>query len=184
MFKKQVYETYYKIIKNFDSFITGLFHESIPDNLKSDLDNYRLFRDDYDIIKTLYQDIFELNSKSMLYIGSIVNLSKRNNPRHFASGINSCNSFRKLTSFKKLEVLDEFVLLKDFINNVSRPMRNRIGHFCAEYDYISGNLIFEDGSSQNYIEFLGQFLCSVKSIWFLLVLVEKVEIDRYRLSSK
>ena len=183
MFKKQVYETYYKIIKNFDSFITGLFHESIPENMKSDLANYRLFRDDYDMIKSLYQDIFELNSKSMFYIGSIVNLSKRNSPCHFASGINSCNKFRKLTSFKKLEVLNEFTLLKDLISNVSRPMRNSIGHFGAEYDYVSGNLIFEDGSSQNYIEFLGQFLWSVKSIWFLLVIVEKIQIDYYRLNS-
>jgi hypothetical protein len=184
MFKKQVYETYYKILMNFDSFIAGLFYENTTKSIRKELMNYRLFRDDFGIVKSLYQDIFELNSKAMLYVGSVINLSKRNNSCDFASGIKSCNKFRKLKSFQKLKVLDEFVLLKKFMGKVSRPMRNSIGHFGAEYDYISGDLVFEDNSIQNYIEFLGQFSWSVKSMWFLLALVEKVEIDRCRLASK
>ena len=67
--------------------------------------------------------------------------------------------------------------MKNFIGKVSRPMRNNIGHFSGEYDYHSGNIVFEDGSNQNYIEFLGSFLWAVKSIWFLLTVIEKAEID-------
>lgn len=181
MFKKQVYGTYLRIIDAFDSFVTGLLYEKMSDEMRAELTEYRLYRTDYDVIKSLYQDLFELNSKSMLYIGAIVNLSKRNDPCSFASGKNSCNSFRKLTSFQKLAVLEELPFLKEFVGKVSRPMRNKIGHFSAEYDYSSGNIIFEDGSTQNYIEFLAGFLWAVRSIWFLLTVIEKAELDNRKL---
>ncbi len=88
--------------------------------------------------------------------------------------------FKKMPAYDKMFVLDELPKLKNFINNVQRPLRNDIGHFNVRYDFRKGVLAYDDGTEQNYINFLKFVLDAVRSLWFVIVLTEKIELDLRR----
>ncbi len=107
-------------------------------------------------------------------------LSIRNDPCHFSNGDRSFNKFKKRPAFQRLQILSEAPRLNTLLSAVSRPMRNTIGHFSADYDCRSGDLQYDDGININYIVFLGQFFTAVKALWFMLIFVEKMDIDWHR----
>lgn len=180
-FRTKCLSAFLRVLSHFDAFIVGLLYNEMPNDLKLKIDDYRIFRDDYSIVKTLYQDLFELTSQFLIFFGGIVNLSTRNDPGHYFTGIRSLNAFKRKTAFERFQILSEVPKLARLIGGVSRPMRNSIGHFSADYEPCTGNLRYDDGNQQNYIVFLGDFFSAVKSLWFILVFVEKVDIDMIRL---
>jgi hypothetical protein len=170
-----------RVLSHFDAFIVGLLFNEMPQHLKQQISDYRVFRDDYSVVKVLYQDLFELTSQLMIFLGAIVNLSTRNDAWHYVTGAQSYNAFKKKPAFERLQILSELPKLSNILGAVSRPMRNSIGHFSADYEPCSGNLRYDDGSHENYIVFLGEFYSAVKALWFMMVFVEKSDIDMMRL---
>lgn len=176
-FRSRVLTTFIRVLINFDAFITGLLVADMPESMKSRIDDFRIFRTDYDIVKALYQDLFELTSQATLFFGPIVNLAKRQSPWKYVTGVDSHTKFRKLPAFERFKILDEMPWLKQTLGTVSRPMRNCIGHFSAEYETFTGNLRYDDGSSKNYIIFLGELADAVKALRIVLAVVEKIDLD-------
>ncbi len=180
-YRNKVLGCYYRTLQNFDSYIAGIVYDYMPDDIKPNLEDYRVFRDDYELVKSLYVDIFKCVSMMLFYLGSIVNLSQRNTSYNFFNGINNAKNFRKGKAYDKLKILDELPALKKLIEKVSRPMRNDIGHFNASYNFREGVLTYEDGSKTNYIIFLNHLLSAVKAMWFLISINEKIDLDMVRL---
>jgi len=179
-FRSKILGTFLRVFDHFDAFIVGLLYEEMPPSLQERIDEYRIFRDDYLVIKALYQDIFELTSQLTVFLGAIINLSIRNDSCLFSNGDRSFNRFKRRTAFERLQILSEVPRLNTLLSAVSRPMRNTIGHFSAYYDCRSGDLQYDDGTNINYIVFLGQFFTAVKALWFMLIFVEKMDIDWQR----
>ena len=180
-FRTKGLSAFLRVLSHFDAFIVGLLYNEMPNSLKLQIDDYRIFRDDYSVVKALYHDLFELISQFLIFFGAIVNLSARNDPWHYVTGVRSFNAFKRKRAFERFQILSEVPKLSFLLGSVSRPMRNLIGHFSADYDPCTGNLRYDDGSQQNYILFLGDFYAAVKALWFILVFIEKSDLDMIRL---
>jgi len=180
-FRTRVLSTMLRVLSHFDAFIAGLLYNEMPDALKAKIGEYRIFRDDYSTVKALFQDLFEITSQLLIFFGAIVNLSLRNDPWQYANGASTFNSFKKQVAFERFKILSEAPKLLGIVGAINRPMRNSIGHFSADYDPKTGNLRYDDGSEENYLVFLGEFLTAVKAHWFTLIVVEKMDIDMNRL---
>jgi len=179
-FKLKVFETHLRAIENYYAYIPGLAYEYFSSAAKKDINNYRVYRDDFNLIKSLYLDIFELLSRMLFYIGCIVNLSIRDDYQMYYTGMIKAKKFKKLPAYDRMFVLKELPKLEKFINNVQHPLRNNIGHFNVRYDFRKGVLAYDDGTEQNYIIFLKFVLDAVRSLWFVIVLTEKIELDLRR----
>lgn len=180
-FRAKALTSFLRVLSQFDAFAVGLLYNEMPRALQDDIDSYRVFRDDYGVVKGLYQDLFELTSQLLVFLGNIYNLSVRGDAGQYFTGETTTKKFIKQTAFKRFKILPEFPVASSLLGKVSRPMRNSIGHFSADYEPCSGNLRYDDGSHQNYIAFLGDFHAAVKSLWFILVFIESVDIDMLRL---
>jgi len=180
-FRTKALSAFLRVLEHFDAFTVGLLFEEMPQALQGQIDDYRIFRDDYAVVKVMYQDLFELTSQLLIFLGAIVNLSKRGAPWHYASGDCSRKAFSKKTAFERFKMLSELPKLSGLLGRMSRPMRNSIGHFSADYEPCTGNLRYDDGSQLNYIVFLHEFLAAVRSLSFILTVVEKADIDMSRL---
>jgi hypothetical protein len=183
-FRSKVLTTFSRVLKNFDAFIVGLLVDEMPTHLRASIDEFRIYRDDYHVVKSLYQDLFELTSQALVFLGAFINLSKRGDPWHYVTGIKSYKAFKKCKAFKRFNILVETPRLASLLGAVSRPMRNTIGHFSADYDPCSGRITYDDGATINYLEFLAQFYAAVKALWIILIVVEKVDLDTSRLLGK
>lgn len=186
VFRTKVFAVYRRLVDSFDTVMLGMLFESSPAAFKDHVSDYRLFRADYDTVKSLYVDIFELISQVTLFLNAVVNLSVRSNAEHFASIQDNGRTltaatfaqFRRYKAYQRLQTLHELPNLHAFVDDVSRPMRNDIGHFSAHYDYRSGDIVYDDGARTSYIEFSGSFLSAARAVSLLLAVVEKLEIDR------
>jgi len=181
-FRLKALSSFLRVLSHFDAFVVGLLFNEMPKKMQDDIDSYRIFRDDYAFVKGLYQDLFELTSQLLIFLGNIVNLSVRGNAEHYYTGETTTKKFIQQSAFNRFKILPEFPVVSTLLGNVSRPMRNSIGHFSADYEPCTGNLRYDDGSNQNYIAFLGDFYSAVKSLWFILIFIEKTDVDMVRLS--
>jgi hypothetical protein len=172
--------TFLRVLSHFDAFIVGLLFNEMPDTLKAQIDDYRIFRDDYSVVKAFYQDLFELTSQLLIFLGAVINLSTRGTPWQYVTGVKSLNAFKKKPAFERFKILSELPKLSSLVGGVSRPMRNSIGHFSADYRPCTGQLQYDDGTAKNYIVFLGELFAAVKSLWFILIVIEKTDIDMTR----
>ena len=183
-FRLKALSSFLRVLSHFDAFVVGLLFHEMPDKMRDDIGSYRIFRDDYAFVKSLYQDLFELTSQLLIFLGNILNLSIRGDADRYSTGETTTKKFIKQTACNRFKILPELPLVSTLLGNVSRPMRNSIGHFSADYEPCTGNLRYDDGSHQNYIAFLGDFYSAVKSLWFILVFVEKTDVDMHRLNLK
>ena len=179
-FRFRVLTVLTRVLKNFDAFVAGLLIQEMPAALQERIDEFRIYRDDWNVVKSLYQDLFELVSQALLFFGAVINLSKRGDPWHYVIGINSYKQFKKAKAYERLKILEETPRIARVLGAVSRPMRNTIGHFAAEYEPCTGNIRYEDGSTLNYLAFLGEFFVAVKALWMILAMVEKFDLDMCR----
>jgi len=181
-FRRQVVETTAKCFSKFDALVPALAYEHFTKEWAKRLDDFQIFRDDFDELKSLYVDVFELASRSLVYTGGISNLANRGSVTQWLDG-----KHRELTPFLKARAVDrEFVLnelprLKALYDSIKRHTRNDIGHFKMYYDFATCCLIDEKGGKENFILFLQDFLCAVRLTAYLVTLAEKVTLYRERL---
>jgi len=185
LFKHKILDLYVRVFDDIHSYFPGQIYEFMNEDTKRRISDFRLYRNDFDLIKSQYVDIFEMSSKLLFYLGSILNISVRNEPTLYSNLKKiSPKKFKKDRTFNKLFVLNELPELKKILLKLDRPLRNSLGHFNASYDYLDGNLIYEDGKKENYILFLNDMLNAIKVIWYMMKIIEKVEIDLIRLGIK
>jgi hypothetical protein len=170
-----------RVLEHFDAFIVGLLYNEMPTALKAHIDDFRVFRDDFSVVKALYQDLFELTSQLLVFLGAVINLSARGAPWEYVTGVKSFDAFKKKTAFERFKILSEVPKLSGLVGGVSRPMRNSIGHFSADYQPCTGHLQYDNGTELNYIVFVGELFAAVKALWFTLIVIEKADIDMTRL---
>lgn len=139
-----------------------------------ELSEYRVMRDDFDVLKVRYQDIFELGSRTLAFTGRVANIAYRNDPRTYADGQGRTlhKALNNTTSYDREPWLADFPVAKRLFDAMKRNTRNDIGHRLVRYDFNAGNLVYDDGGTENYLLFLVDYLHAVRLTHYLLDVFE------------
>ena len=159
--RRAVIDTLIRSLLRSDALVPGMWVEALPE---ATLDEYRTQRADYDDVKTRFQEIFELGSRSLVLPASLANIVHRGDARHYTDGKRF--SLRKALNLKaatREAWLEELPALKEVFDDRARVTRNLIGHRLVSYDFKDAVLIDNDGNRYNYLRFLRDYLSAVRS---------------------
>lgn len=133
------------------------------------LEEYRVMRDDFDTVKTRYQDMFELGSRSLVFTATIANIAIRGDARIFADGDQRTlnKALNGTTAAIRESWLSDLPAAKNLYDNMQRHMRNHIGHRLVRYDFVTGTVVDEDGTRDSYLLFLNDYLHAVRLSHYL-----------------
>lgn len=147
------------------------------------IDDFRLFRDEFPLLRDIYISIFEACHKTLKYIVALLNILNRGGHNKFPDGFpKNLNKFSKLVNAKKYEYIKELKIWHDRWNRIlNRNLRNSIGHLSVRHDLPSGNLILKDGKIVPYLRFVVQCLNMVHP---LLLCCNAIKTYRIGLSLK
>lgn len=175
LIRQRVIGTVFRLFDAYDAVLAGLIFESFTEDAKSKEAEFRLYRDDFDQLKALYLDVFEGMNHMVLYVGMLLNLSKRSDVRAWANGRKQSYSKAKDTTAETREfVLDELPACKALVGRANRSLRNDIGHYSVHLDIGTGRLVLADGSTKNLLEFHQDLLYVARLAYVLVVFVEKI----------
>jgi hypothetical protein len=168
--RRGILDTLVRSLEVNDALVPGLWLEAIPG---LDLDLYRIQRADFDDVKTRYQEIFELGSRTLVVPASLANIARRGDPREYADGKRrSLPEALRTTAQTRESWLGDLPAAKALYDDSARKTRNLIGHRLVSYDYERAALIDDKGLAHNYLLFLRDYLGAVRSCSYLLDVVE------------
>jgi len=172
--RRRIYESVVNALSLVDTLMPAMAWERV-DEERFKVDDYLVMRDDFDQLKGVYQDLFELGSRSIAYVSSILNLVIRGDPRQFSNG-RRCSLTRALraTANQREFILDELPQAKPLYDQIDRHTRNDIGHRLVSFDFATQTLVDNKGRQTNYLLFLEDFLEAVRFSSYLLGVAEKV----------
>ncbi len=153
-----------------------------------EVDAFQVMRDDFDQLKAIYQDIFELASRTLIYLGAVLNLAHRGDPELYVLRDRQGNrqekhrsliqALDKTTSFEREAILEELPHAGILFGAIDRHMRNAIGHRLISYDFATQTLIDDAGERRNYLLFLEDYLQSVRLTNYLMAVTEKLTLEQ------
>lgn len=176
--RRQVVETAFAVLDRVDALLPGLAWEHLTVTPRPSEDEFRIVRDDFNELRSLYVDIFEVASRTLAYVGAVVNLSRRKAPTAWSS--KSTAEIRGMLGRKASErefILDDLPMGRQFYDGLKRHSRNEFGHYNVEYDFSSGELVGKGGRRTNYLLFLVDYLAAARLTAYLLSVVEKLSLD-------
>jgi hypothetical protein len=158
------------VLGDIEPLISGLCAEA--PNGSGGVEDYRVMRDDFDVLKSRYQDVFELGSRSLAFMSQVVNIAKRGDPRSHADGKKlTLGQAMALKAYAREPWLVDFPMARRLYDPVRRNIRNKIGHRSVRYDFERGVLVYDDGIEENYLRFLIDYLHLVRLSHYLLEVV-------------
>jgi hypothetical protein len=182
-FRVKVVETALRCFDAFDAVIPPMTFEMFSTEWQGRVDEFRLFRDDFDRLKAIYVDAFELSSRALAYVGTVVNLAKRGDCRKWSNAGSkgwakgekrSVKDVLKMKAFERQFILSELPAASALYDAVDRHTRNDIGHYNVYYDFKSGCLIDEQGTQENFLLFLRDYLGVVRATSYLMSIVGSI----------
>jgi predicted RNA-binding Zn-ribbon protein involved in translation (DUF1610 family) len=168
--RRGVLDTLIASLEANDALVPGLCLEAAPE-LK--LDEFRIQRADFDEIKSRYQDLFELASRTLVVPAAFANIAHRGDARQFCDGVRRSpkEALRAKASHREAW-LAELPAAKRLYDGSARTTRNLIGHRLVSYDYARASLIDDKGRAHNYLTFLRDYLGAVRAAAYMLDVVE------------
>lgn len=144
----------------------GLLCDLLPDEHQPKIDQLRLFRDEYKLLRDMYIQSFETAHKSLRWVLGAVNADARGDPNRFfpptgmdqkkaARPPRDLDAFSRLTSAEKREWLAIFPAWSDPWDTLfDRHLRNDIGHASARHDLPTGTILRDGRPSLPYTRFV------------------------------
>lgn len=171
--RNKIVDVSVKCLTKFDSLVPAFAYEHFLPEASAKLDEFQIFRDDFDELKVLYVDIFELSSRTLAYLCPILNLAVRSDALLCRDGKNrTITNLLKLRSVDREFIVEDTTELKSAYNRLNRHTRNDFGHYSVSYDVRSGCIIDENGDKQPLLLFLADFLGAVQMMPLLLNIAE------------
>ena len=168
--RRSMVDTFLAVFNDGDALVPGLFVEAAPD---LDIDAFRIQRSDFDAVKSRYQDIFELASRVLVLPAALANIAHRGDPRAYADGRRrSLRESLRAKASTRQAWLGELPDTQQLYSDASRRTRNLIGHRLVNYDYERSALIDDSGEPHNYLLFLVDYLKLVRTLGYVVDLVE------------
>jgi hypothetical protein len=138
-------------VQRFESWQMGALSRFIPDENREALSALRLFRDEFDLLRDLYQQGFEIACKLLRYPVAAQNVIKRASPESFGaevpSGLTRKNNPSGMAAFEKMANADKLRYIsvvpgwEGWAKMLSNKTRNDIGHATARHDLRRGLII-------------------------------------------
>jgi hypothetical protein len=158
-----------RYVENYESWEMGLLIRFLTRTQLDDLDRYVLYRDEFSILRDLYQQGFELACKCLWILVAAQNTIKRSDPNDFGfdhpsivplkqrSG--NLNQFDKLPNAYKIAYVAQVPGWESLGALLDSQRRNTIGHATARHDLHAGRIVSDkDPVGMAYLEFLGELL--------------------------
>jgi hypothetical protein len=175
-FRRKVAATAITLLEDYGSLLPGMAWETFEP--QPDARDFRIIRDDFDVLRARYVEIFELGSQALAYVGYLSNLVRRGDARQWCDGRSTgLQAVMDLTSHKREFITAEVPAIRVIYEAVHRRTRNKFGHYSVEYDSASGDLIDNDGNRTSYVLFLADYLSAARLALFLMTLTEKISLD-------
>jgi hypothetical protein len=154
--QRDLFEQTARYVDLIGAMFPGLLCDLLREEHQPQVDQLRLFRDEYEVLRDLYIQIFETSHKALRWVLGTVNADKHGDPNRFvpvpgmdaeAAGHppRNLNAFTKSASASKrqwLPLLPQWHQCWDSL--LDRHLRNDIGHASARHDLSTG-LIQRDG---------------------------------------
>ena len=168
--RRRVIDTLIGALEASDALMPGLCLEAAPD---LPLDDFRIQRADFDELKSRYQDLFELASRTLVVPAALANVVHRGDPRQYKDGERrSPKVALGARAEKRQGWLDELPAARQLYDDSARKTRNLIGHRLVGYDYARASLIDDKGNAHNYLLFLRDYLAAVRTAAYMVDVVE------------
>lgn len=152
-----------RTLLHFDAAIPGLIGESVEAMSSSAFEDYRLFRDDYTELQSLYVEAFEVTSKLLSFLGCCLNLSSRGDAMLWSNGSQkTLAATLKLVAADREFIATELPQLAGLMAEMDRHMRNKFGHYNVRYEARDGSFNDGTGATLNAIEFHIDYLNHVR----------------------
>lgn len=152
--QRRVFDVIDLFVQRFDSWQIGMLRRLIPENNLPQLNKLRLFRDEFDILRDLYQQAFEVIAKTLRYPVAAQNSILRDDPNIFGTKIPerltrknnpaSITAFDKLPNFEKLQYVAQVPGWNAWASLLDNKTRNAIGHGTVRHDLRSGLVISDN----------------------------------------
>jgi len=177
-FRQQVADTACSCLARFDPLVVGLAYEHLTDAAKAHIEEFQVFRDDFDELKPLYVDAFELASRGLAYAGAINNLAVRGDSSQWPDGkTRSLQAVLDMTAHQREFIAGDLGAAALLYAGINRNTRNDIGHRSVHYDFVTGCLVYDRWHGENFILFLDDYLGAVRATFYLTWLTAAASAD-------
>jgi hypothetical protein len=151
------------VLDKSDALVPGILFHALRPEFKATPQDFRLYRGDFQELKSLMIDIFEVSSRFLADLGAMSNQQIRGKMDLWLDGeTRSLKKTFKLRAFDREFILAEWIATNALYSEVDRGTRNDLGHYKLRYDFAAGELVDEDGHRQNYFLFLKDFLAAAR----------------------
>jgi hypothetical protein len=165
--ERDVFTELNRFISQHESWEMGRLLRFVNEDARRRLGSLVLFRDEFAIVRDLYQQGFELACKCLWPLVAAQNTVKRRDPDDF--GVDhpatvpdrqraaSLTQFQKLANAHKVAYVAQVPGWESFAAHLSSSSRNTIGHATAHHDLQTGRVVSDkDPVGITYLEFLTQ----------------------------
>jgi hypothetical protein len=148
-------------VKNRSGILPGLAAQMYREGWQRATQDLRLFRDDFPLLRDLYINTFEACHAVLRFVVGFVNLGRRTDANNFGQAEPrnlhqfSRHQFSRLPNARKASLLGEVPAWdKGWAAVLDRSLRNGIGHRLVRHDLSAGALVWRDGRSVPYLDFV------------------------------
>lgn len=174
-------------ISDYEAWEMGKLVRYVDDHAPGALDELVLFRDEFSLVRDLYQQGFEMACKCLWILVSAQNGALRNDANAFGDEHPVCvpikqraktlAQFDKLPNAYKIAYASQvpgWECLSSFLNS---GRRNTIGHATARHDLRSGRVVSDkDPDGITYIDFLGETFGVFEALAVLMQVLRVVRV--------
>ena len=150
-----------------------------PDNKTGiDINELRIFRDEFPALRDLYITTFEACHKILTHIAAINNIIVNGNPNQFTSReVKNLKAFDKKPNAFKIGFCTNFTTWQGHWDTIfDRKIRNAIGHSSIRHDLTTGLLMSEKSDPVPYLEFCKKTLLLIHPLMACLNVLKMMKI--------
>lgn len=165
--QRSVFDIIERYIAESESWHIGVLPRVMPEEKRPMLDDLTLHRDEFDVLRDLYQQGFEVVCKTLRYPVGAQNALKRGDPNDFGADVpvdasvkanpKTLKKFDKeLVNANKLAYVRQVPGWEGFTAMLNNKTRNAIGHATARHDLRTGRIVSDkDPAGVQYLDLVG-----------------------------
>ena len=180
VFSRKLIEVFLRFMSKFDTLSLGVAYSRLI-KAGCNLNDYLVFRSDFNELKSIYVDGYETAMQGLTFIIPIYNLAVRGDSEHWSNGVNeSLSKFTKKTSYNKEFSFNNEPALRDIFTGMNRNLRNKIGHNDILFIFKSQQIVLGQSDTILLADFLESFINVYNVICYLLCFENLMKISKQK----
>ena len=185
---RQIEHDLFRVIEHFiadyEAWEMGKLVRYVDDDASGVLDELVLFRDEFPLVRDLYQQGFEMACKCLWILVAAQNGAKRQDADAFGDDhpdsvprVRTLAQFDRLSNAHKIAYAAQVPGWECLTSFLSSRRRNTIGHATARHDLRSGRVVSDtDPDGITYIDFLGETFGVFEALVVLMQVLRAVRV--------